>query len=146
MAYEHLHGCLEHRPREFFFEILWVLVNAVQKKDVSFFKEFARTFELMTKNDAAPETLFTPPADPEFYWLGQLRKYYEAKSNVFYPPFFSESANKILSLSRDKRPPLTLNQVGDFLQLHLGYRPSDSSISAKAKKVGIPLHKRFGKR
>ena len=125
-TYEHFVGYLSENGSPEVFQALWVLINAVRKKDIQFFNELARTFEAMVKKDAAPTTLFTPPADPEFYWLGKLREQFE-------------------NTPLNKRQPFTLNQIGKFLKEHIGYRPSDSSLSAKAKRVGIAVHLRFGK-
>ena len=101
------------------FQTLWVLVNAVRKKDIAFFKDLARTFELMVNKDAAPLTIPAPPAAPDFFWLGRLRK--------------------------TRRGAFTLDEIGDWLEKHTGQRPSLSSISAKAKKAGISVNPRFGK-
>ena len=136
----------EARKSPEIFETLWLLINAFEKRDVPFFASLTRMIAAMEKNNAAPDTLTMPPADPEMFWLGKLKEYYEAEQNVFCPPFFTESVSKILSLPKTKRPPLTLNQIGDFLQLHLTHRPSDSWLSSKAKLLGIPVHLRFGKR
>jgi hypothetical protein len=144
-AYSAVEGwMLEAKKSPEIFEALFVLVNAMHRKNVAFFNDLARTVALMVRNDAAPDTISAPPADLEFYWLGRLREYYDAESNVFCPPFFSESANEVLSMPRKSRPPLTIKMIGDFLKLHIGYRPSESSISAKAKIVGLPLHGKFG--
>ena len=127
------------------YRAMTTIVKATRKKDVSFFNELAGLFSLMVANDAAPETLPAPPADTEFFWLGKLREYHEAESNTYCPPYFSESLSKVLSLPRADRPPLTLKQIGDFLKQRTGHRPSLSSLSAKAKIVGLSVHLRFGK-
>ena len=128
------------------YEAMTEMVQAVIGEDAAFFNELGRTVALMVKNDAAPNTILSPPADVELYWLGKLREYYEAESNVFSPPFFSESVAKVLLLPRDKRPPLTLNQIGDFMEIHTGIRMNIKTISKKAKIVGIPVHGQFGRK
>ena len=127
------------------YEAMTEMVQAVINEDAAFFNELARTVALMVKNDTAPDTILSPPADPELYWYGKLREYYVAESNVSCPSFFSEQLGEVLSLPREQRPPLSIKLIGDFLELHLGYRPSKTSISDKAKIIGLPLHGKLGR-
>jgi hypothetical protein len=145
------------------FETLWVLLNAVRRGDVAFFQEFARTFELMKANDVAKDTIPSPPADLEFFWLVKLRHLHESEakpsrswssSRLPHPARLSPPAGPhhlpdslipVLSLPLATRPPLTLDQIGDFLELRMGRRPSKSSISAKARIVGLKGYGQFGR-
>jgi hypothetical protein len=142
-------------PREMF-EILFVLVSATRKSDGDFFKSFAAAFEKWNANAKTIDNRMwgQPSDDPELELLLELKTYYDIPP---FPPMFYTGGERVVTDSwtpaiQDKldmpikeRPRLTLTEIQELIKNKLGYDLSLSSISEKAKIVGLPVHRRFGR-
>lgn len=130
------------------FGLLFSIINANHRGDAEFFRELAKALDAKPQKGILNDFFEPFAAELELFWFARLAQFYKTAGNSFgeIPPWFGNKVGSVLILPLDMRPPLTADAIGEFLELRIGYRPSASSISAKAKLVGIPLNKRFGKK